>query len=76
MLQGSDFVLLPLQSAPSPEGGGFVHVLRLTRLPPPQVLSHGGLLQDDHPPSSPVRENQPGLKYIITFISLCISAIH
>ena len=56
VLQGSFFVLLPAQSLPSPDGGGLVHVLFLTRVPPPQVLSQGpGAPQGDQLPSSPVQ---------------------
>ena len=56
VLHGSSFVLLPAQSLPSPDGGGSVHVLFLTRVPPPQVLSQGpGAPQGDQLPSSPVQ---------------------
>lgn len=55
VLHGSFFVLLPLQSSPSPDGGGLVHVLFLISVPPPQVLSQGpGEPQGDQLPSSPV----------------------
>ena len=63
VLQGSLFVLLPLQSSPSPEGGGLVHVLCLVRVPPPQVLSQGpGLPQGDQFPSSPEGDHKTDKK--------------
>ena len=59
MLHGSLFISLPLQSSPSPEGGGLVHVLCLFRVPPPQVLSQGpGLPQGDQLPSSPATDSE------------------
>ena len=67
VLQGSLFVLLPLQSSPSPEGGGLVHVLCLLRVPPPQVLSQRpGLSQGDQLPDRTGQSVKDG-ENVLTF---------
>ena len=58
-LQFSVSLSSPSQSAPPLPGGGLLHSLFLSRVPPPQGASHEvQLIQSDHPPSAVDNEVQ------------------